>query len=202
VFVSPAARGQGLGRILTQKALNCLKDLGCTSYLLTATELGRPIYDRLGFSVVGEYVTYSGPRVPAPRPDPRLRRLQDADLQAVLDLDRAVIAEDREHAIRARRTGWVIEQNGLRGFALRSPFGYGPAIAELAEHGRLLLDALRGNADDDTLLITLPAENTRAAQHLEQVGFKQTRRIPRMLLGEPVPWQPEHVWAIFSFAMG
>jgi hypothetical protein len=50
--------------------------------------------------------------------------------------------------------------------------------------------------------ITAVAQNSAAVAHLERVGFNEERRVQRMVLGEPVAWQPDHMWTIFSFAVG
>ena len=68
--------------------------------------------------------------------------------------------------------------------------------------GRVLLEVLRSQAPRHPLNLTVPVENQAAADHLRAVGFVEERRLPRMRLGDPVPWQPQGIWAIFSFAMG
>jgi len=203
VFVAPSWRGRGLGAELTRATLRCLEDLGSRSFLLAATELGRPIYDRLGFSVDGHYVVFSGHARVDPLVDPRLRRLQPDDLDAVCALDQAATAEDRSHMIRAVADGWVVsDARSVRGFALRTPWGLGPAIAANTAAGALLIDVLRSNAPRSDMLLTMPDANTAAMEHVRNVGFVEQRRLPRMLLGDPVAWRPDHIWTISGFAMG
>src|SRR6202046_5105329 len=56
VAVDDDVRGQGLGRARSQPAGARLQQAGVETVLLTATELGRPIYERLGFT--DEAVSY------------------------------------------------------------------------------------------------------------------------------------------------
>ena len=56
VAVDPGARGRGIGTAVSAAALDWLRQAGVATVLLTATELGRPVYDRLGF--VSEGVSY------------------------------------------------------------------------------------------------------------------------------------------------
>jgi hypothetical protein len=99
--------------------------------------------------------------------------------------------------------GWVIDDGQtIRGFALRTPWGLGPAIAEDPADGSLLLDVLLREARSPDVLMTLVGGNQSAADHLRAVGFAEQRRLPRMVLGEPVVWRPSWVWAIFGFAFG
>lgn len=204
VFVAPAWRGRGLGGQLTRATLRKLDELGCRSIVLAATELGRPIYDRLGFTVDGGYAVFSGPTRTELPPDPRVRRLAPDDVSAVCDLDRVATGEDRSHLIRAlSEGGWVIDDGRtIRGFALRTPWGLGPAIAEDIVDGARLIEVLRSQPRPSEMLMTVAATNDAAIEHLRAAGFVEQRRLPRMVLGEPVAWRPSWVWTIFGFAFG
>jgi GNAT superfamily N-acetyltransferase len=203
IFTAPASRGRGLGAAITRVVVQDLEGLGCRSMLLAATELGRPVYDRLGFVKDGEYVLFRGSsRGDAPS-DPRLRSMRPEDVDAVCALDRQVSGEDRSHVICAVRDGWILADGGeITGYALRTPWGVGPAIAADQADGRLLVEVLRSQSHSDPMIVTIPVENQAGAEYLRSVGFVEQRRLPRMRLGEPVAWQPEAVWAIFGFAMG
>lgn len=50
VYVEPAYRKQGIATRLTQRSIDYLKSIGCTQALLNASPLGKPVYDRLGFT--------------------------------------------------------------------------------------------------------------------------------------------------------
>ncbi len=54
-------RGRGLGAALTWAAIRGGRELGCTLASLQASDLGRPVYERMGFAHVGTYRRY-GPR--------------------------------------------------------------------------------------------------------------------------------------------
>lgn len=53
VAVDPDARGQGLGTAVSTAAVEWLGRAGVVTTLLTATELGQPIYEQLGFADEG-----------------------------------------------------------------------------------------------------------------------------------------------------
>jgi GNAT superfamily N-acetyltransferase len=204
VFVAPEWRGRGLGGELTQATLRCFEELGCRSVVLAATELGRPVYERLGFVPDGEYAVFHGPPQSERVHHPHLRDLTPADLPAVCALDRQATAEDRSHLIEAAPEGWVIDDGqAIRGFAVRAPWAaVGAAIAPDATAGALLLDVLRTRSSATDMVMTTVASNSAAMPHLQRVGFQEERRLPRMVLGHPVPWQPTHIWTIFNFAVG
>ena len=54
VATAPAARGQGLATALMAHALADARERGCTTSTLQATDLGRPVYERLGYRSLGE----------------------------------------------------------------------------------------------------------------------------------------------------
>jgi GNAT superfamily N-acetyltransferase len=54
----PAARRRGYGAAMTARVVTDAAASGCDVAILQASELGRPIYERLGFRVVVRYVAY------------------------------------------------------------------------------------------------------------------------------------------------
>jgi GNAT superfamily N-acetyltransferase len=59
-FVStmPEARGKGIGSAISRASLLSARDLGYKVAVLTATEMGYPIYRRLGFDEIGNWDYY------------------------------------------------------------------------------------------------------------------------------------------------
>lgn len=47
-----AARGRGIGTALTATLMELARTLGCNEVILHATEVGRPVYEKLGFETV------------------------------------------------------------------------------------------------------------------------------------------------------
>jgi len=54
-------RGQGFGTIITQAAMAAARDAGARVAVLQASEMGRPIYERLGFDTVGSISVHIPP---------------------------------------------------------------------------------------------------------------------------------------------
>ena len=61
----PAARGRGLATALMAHALADARERGRTTSTLQATDLGRPVYERLGYRSLGEIQMWEkrGPRL-------------------------------------------------------------------------------------------------------------------------------------------
>jgi GNAT superfamily N-acetyltransferase len=56
----PSARRRGYGAAMTARVVVDGLAGGCTSAALQASEMGRPIYERLGFRTAVRYIAYSG----------------------------------------------------------------------------------------------------------------------------------------------
>jgi GNAT superfamily N-acetyltransferase len=54
IAVLESARGRGIGHAITAGLMNVGVAAGCTNAVLHATEIGRPVYERLGFEEVCE----------------------------------------------------------------------------------------------------------------------------------------------------
>lgn len=61
VTVRKEYRRRGVGAAMTAAALNAGRDRGLRVGTLQATGAGRPVYDRMGFTVVGRYDLYTFP---------------------------------------------------------------------------------------------------------------------------------------------
>ncbi len=57
----PDARGRGLGELCTRWAVNAGFELGAEAAVLEASEMGEPIYRRMGFVEVSRYRWCFGP---------------------------------------------------------------------------------------------------------------------------------------------
>lgn len=65
-----SARRRGYGAAMTMRIVADGAADGCDVAILQATDMGRPIYERLGFRTVVEYVGYVDPASLEPGPDP------------------------------------------------------------------------------------------------------------------------------------
>lgn len=204
--VLPGARRRGLGTALTESACAWLRERGAETVLLYATDLGRPVYDRLGFVAEGTATAWRGvagdglaiPRVTA-------RTLTDADRAGVRDVDAAATGEDRSAMLDDMRPlyGLGAQDAGgrLAGWAVRSPWGTGTAISATDPDVGLGLVA---EAVDGPLPGTLivPDANAAARTAMRRWGFARLNSAERMRLGPAVPWHPERQFGLFNLFWG
>lgn len=207
IAVLPECRGTGLGTALTRHLMAHLTSLGCRTQLLIATDMGQPIYEKLGFAVEAHYRRFQGPSLPAPPTDPRLRPLTAADWPAVCALDAATTGEDRSAYLQYYGdAGWVVDgRDGIDGFFVPMPWGTGPRIARTAEAGLLLVDLQRGlvgQRGEASARVQVLIDSPAGIAGLAERRFVEIVRPARMVYGERLPQVPAGVWGVFGGAMG
>jgi ribosomal protein S18 acetylase RimI-like enzyme len=221
IWVASRVRGRGLGLALTEATIDAAERAGCRTLVLVATESGRPLYERLGFSIQTWYVTVEAPglaAVPSAGPvvgaDARgiraVRRFRATDLDAMAALDRAATGEDRRHllvAFASPESTLVVTRDAdtddPAGFVIRAPWGGGATIAPQAEDARALLRARRMVAGPDRhVRAGILAQNEAGAALLAADGWTEAWRAPRLIRGQPLDWQPDGIWGQFNHALG
>jgi predicted N-acetyltransferase YhbS len=190
VAVLPEARGQRLGETLTAAALDAIGPHPTVQLLATA--VGRPIYERLGFTPEVEYRVFTG----AGHGDPG--GLVPAPPELVRELDREATGEDRRLGVDAGLAG-ALATPDHRGVALRPPWGARPIIARDPEAGRALLAGVM----EPGIRLAAPVTNAAAVQALLDLGCpERPGGVLRMRRGAPLDWHPEQVWSVFSLFFG
>jgi GNAT superfamily N-acetyltransferase len=219
IFVAPELRGRGIGRALTVAACDILQDAGCRSLVLVATDLGRPVYDRLGFREQTRYHMYPADPLdsaPVPPPGTNLRPIRTTDIDAIAVLDRHASGEDRRPLIeRFAASGWLLEDrpgagtatgtadSPLRGYLLPTFRGNAALIAPRPEDALCLLDLHRHLLPQGGRgWAGLVTENEVGRQLLAERGTAEWRTFPRMVRGPELEWRPEAIWGQFNHAMG
>ena len=220
VAVDPGARGRGIGTAVSAAAIDRLRQAGTVTVLLTATDLGRPVYQRLGFADDGirygiwlRDPPHGGP-VGARVSRQRLAQVHQLgaagagsggagpDVDAVLRLDAGATGEDRGAYLRSLAgRARVTAEASVTGYRIPLPWGGGPVVAFSPEAARaLVLDMVRADADPS---LSFPEPNAAAASLAAALGFRQVRQVTRMRLGPPVSgFRPDRIFNAFSLAVG
>jgi GNAT superfamily N-acetyltransferase len=209
IFVAEERRGAGIGTAITQATIDDLERRGCRTQVLIASPLGRPIYERLGFAEIGRQVRFSsGRQVGDGSADPRIRRFEVGDLDAVLAIDRAATGEDRREVLRhllEPATTWVTRDGTDRptGYYLRPPWRGGAVVAPDPGDGLRLLELRRHLAgSSDHAGAGLFAVNGTGRRRLREAGWHEEAGNVRMARGEPLDWNPIAIWGYLIGALG
>jgi GNAT superfamily N-acetyltransferase len=219
IWVAASARGQGIGRALTEAPIEAAESAGCQTLVLVATDAGRPLYERMGFRVQSWYRTMEAPGLAGsvePEVDgsgrgpghSRVRPFRSDDIESMAALDRTATGEDRRHlltAFAAPETTLVLttDSDAPSGYVIRAPWGGGATIAPATDGALAILRARRLAAGPDRRVRAgILLENEAGARALTEDGWTEAWRAPRLARGDPLDWQPEHIWGQFNHALG
>jgi predicted N-acetyltransferase YhbS len=202
VAVDDEVRGHGLGAAISRTAVDWLHQTGVETVLLTATELGRPIYERLGF--VDEGVSYGiwEHRSPPVLGCDRSATVEPGQIDAAIRCDTEVTGEDRRGYLAPFADRAFVPAGRERsGYWVALPWGGGPIIAEDAASARPLIVEMIRTSPGSRLVF--PELNAQGAALAKSLGFELARSVRRMRLGPPVPgFRPEAIYNVFSLAAG
>jgi GNAT superfamily N-acetyltransferase len=213
IFVSPEARGRGLGTAMTEALIDQLETAGCTALVLvSASRAAQRTYERMGFDVQTRYRILEAPGLP-PAPADRdarsaVRPFEPGDLRALCALDRDATGEDRRHALSAfadpDSTKVLASPEGeIRGYVCRAPWGGGATIARTTDDALAIADARRrASGVGGRVRVGILQENVEGHARLIAAGWTPSWSAPRMLRGDMPDWHPERIWGQFNHAMG
>jgi GNAT superfamily N-acetyltransferase len=202
IVVRPEYQRTGLGARLTETSIEWLRTRSAGAVLLLATDAGRPVYERLGFTAGERYGSFTWPTT-GPDPAATVEPMHAGHLSAVLALDREASGQDRSGFVTSLATsGWVATCGGeVAGFHLACPWGGGPTIARDAASGLALLRWAASMAKRPSRGPGLPEGNAAAVQYLAGLGITASRYVTRMWLGTPPAWRAEMIFGVFNFGV-
>ena len=204
ILVDKEVRGRGIGTRLVEQALAYLDGRQVRSIRLDATPLGRPIYEKLGFSPQYELARWEGD-APAVPPDLRVEPITADQLPAVVELDRRITGTHRQRLLEYlhrqvpgatrvlrvgdRMAGYATFREGSRAVQI------GPAAALEPEAGRALGDAMLRFSAGRPVFIDVPCDNGPATHWARTQGLVVQRYFTRMGRGPLVTDLPGSIWA-------
>lgn len=198
ILVDAKFRKQGYGMAMTNFLVEKSKALGAKSIMLTATELGLPLYEKLGFKTECAYRFFRSASTYKQRSNHAfIFKATKADLDSILAMDLKATGENRKDMLALHLPATWVQKEGeaVRGFYVET-LGNGLVVAENEEIGlNLLKQRIRRNDS----VVAIPDANQAAIAYLQEQGFTEGSPIPRMVLGEPLAWNPS---MIFSRASG
>jgi len=206
VLTDPECRGRGCARRLMEHALAWLEGRGLAWIKLDATDMGRPLYLKLGFedeAPVERWGLNPGGVAQASRPVSSTGALPfDLDRRA-FGADRAALLEDL-----ARGEQAVLSESAC---AMGRPGAnaafFGPCVSRSAEDARTLLQWFLGAHPGEPVYWDILPENREAVRLAEEFGFVRRRRLVRQVRrgaadAAPLVRADEYVFAIAGFEYG
>lgn len=192
ILVHEDQRRQGLGGQITQALVDRIPRATYPSILLIATEMGEPVYKRLGFAVECHSAAFRYEADAFLPPDSENVNAYSPEWeQRVLELDTWVSGEQRADTLTPHLPkAQLITQGAALLGAYLPTLGDGLILARDAAAGKQLLDVRL----PDTSFAIVPEANEEAVSHLISRGLEPVKRISRMFLGEPHTWRPEGLY--------
>lgn len=179
VLTLPEYRGRGFATQLMQRCLDYCDAGRVRTVKLDATDLGRPVYEKLGF--VEEYVVE--------RWKGTLEGGQRRAFEHDYELDHLAFGADRRALL--ERVGFS-RPGRVAAFA-------GPVVCRTAEQARERIE--HGGAAGLTFW-DLPLINPEAVRLAGEMGFAPARRLWRMRRGPAIEERPEFAYAMAGFEYG
>lgn len=214
VLTDERHRGKGLATALLQEALAELERRGARSVRLDATDLGRPVYEKLGFRVDGGATRYFGrPTVDGLKLAERknVGPMQAVHLPSAARLDAELFGNDRTQLLRQlfqerpeaalvcsraygsdEIDGYVFARTGSRAVQI------GPCAAREASQGSILMTSAFAALQDSPCYWDIPDGNPAAREFAAECGLAVERTFFRMTQGEAAVEGQERIWANFG----
>jgi GNAT superfamily N-acetyltransferase len=198
VLTHPHRRHEGLATRLVRHALDWLRQHGVATIKLDATDLGAPIYERLGFTTeqfvqrwTRDYAAFTQ------RPLPISGNIPYHFDANIFGVDRTAVLKALLHDSRfaCGNNYLAMLRHG------RTTRYFGPAIAMPQEAHRLVQWALWDTEGEPLFWDLLPA-NTAAIEIAKLFDFRPVRTLRRMTLGKPLRTDTAWTLAIAGFEYG
>lgn len=182
IIVHTEFRNRGIGTYITQFLISAVNKKKYSTISLIATEMGEPIYQKLGFRKITEYCFFRSENLfPALSDTKQIKNGTKIPFHKILELDRVVSGENRSLLLECYLPTSKVFLNGNEVVACFLPdLGEGLIIAK-DKHAGVELLKLRLSAKNFCIL---PQENDIAIEHLISCNFRLVRKAARMSIGK------------------
>jgi GNAT superfamily N-acetyltransferase len=206
VLVDESHRRRGIGTHLLRHALDHLDSRQVPTIRLDATELGRPVYEKLGFVPEYDLARYQG-IAPSCQASLTVAEPTSDTYPDIIEFDKIITGTNREKMLirlfeefpQGLRT--LPRQGKIEGYVTMRPGAnavqIGPSVAANDAGPALLCDAL-GRCAGKYVFLDIPLENTGAVRVAESSGLGIQRCFTRMYRGKKVTDTIEALWASSS----
>lgn len=199
IIVKPEFNHNGIGTTITKSMLDTMIQ-NVPTVLLIATDLGFPIYKKLGFKVIGNYLLYPKVQLPISISEYIVPYSLNYYHQ-VCNLDVYVTGEKRTELLSKLLPDSLlyIKEDKVLG-CLFGGYGEGLILALTEETGIALLSKHLETPKN----ISIPKDNKVANDFLTRLGFEPipNKCAMRMYFGKKPKWKPEFVFGRIGGNLG
>lgn len=195
LIVRPDRRGRGVGPALFTGAAQALYGAGVETIWLTASEMGRPLYERHGFKTIGGIQRWIG--------DGRGGAFASESLPAGdvdVSLDHFCWGDRRETLLRwVSGKGRIVSEAGAFAVlqSVNAAVQLGPwAALDSAGAGRILARALAITPAGTKVICDAPCSNTACLELLQEWGFVRQGETRLMYAGVKPAYRPACLYGL------
>jgi predicted N-acetyltransferase YhbS len=209
--VHPGEQRKGIGLALMEFLLARLDQQNIPRVFLDASEAGRPLYEKLGFTVFGETLTFQRHRNTAIRDRPsNIQVITVRELDELAQWDSTAFGMNRKRVLQIllayypERAFMLRDGTGkVAGYFLAQERRIGPWVTHRSEDAEILLQVALSLPYKEPVSIVIPAENEDGMKLLRHYGFKQVRTNHHMGTGQgESPGQRKKIYAQTNLAIG
>jgi len=201
IIVSEEHRNKGYGGTITEYLVKLLTEkYNCKTISLIATEMGYPVYSKLGFREVIDYLQYESDTFYDNDPiSPNIEYLKELHIDSVIDLDERLTGENRRKVISQYFNDGYIYLVGKEVVGYYLPhLGEGHILSENEEAGIELLKLRLRTAKS----VVIPAENSICRKFLQGLGYKESVKGKRMAYGIELPCKLKNMYSRIGGYLG
>ncbi|HEY1009309.1 MAG: GNAT family N-acetyltransferase [Daejeonella sp.] len=200
IIVHPDHRNKGLGREIASALVKDLDPDRFKTIYLDATDMGYPVYKKLGFEVEAEYIHLSGKHQDLYLSDtttiiPYHSKYRDE----LLAMDRSISAEDRVRVLENHLTSSLLCLHEGKLLGAYFPLLLDGFVLALTVEAGTELMKLRMRTKYNA---RFPANNTACTNFLISNGYEVTGSSKRMILGQKRNWNGEGIFHRISGGLG
>jgi ribosomal protein S18 acetylase RimI-like enzyme len=212
MVVHPNAQRQGIGIALMRYLLARLEQQQVPAAWLDASDMGRPLYEKLGFVTYGATTTFQCRNYVTDNEfrTSNIQPITPDDLEELVQLDTALFGAERRKLFQVllnlypgRAFMHRDAQGQMTGYIFAQENRIGPWAMMQSDSAEALLQAALSLPYKDTVSVYVPAENREALELVQRYGFEQLRVSQHMgLHAECIPGQRRKIFAQTSLAAG
>jgi ribosomal protein S18 acetylase RimI-like enzyme len=195
LIVRPDLRGKGIGEVLLLRGVGALQAAGAETIWLTASEMGRPLYEKHGFATIDRIIRWAG----------EARGLPDAvETYGTASFDRSLDAlcwGDRRDRLLEWVTGrgLAIAEQGASAIlqSAGAAIQLGPWVAAEGNCAdRLFAVALSVASAGTKIICDTPLSNETCQKLFQKAGFSRRGETRLMCSGAQPAYRPEYLYAL------
>jgi len=201
IIVHKHYRKRGIGNQITLELMTMAKKKGIPTCLLIASDMGKPVYEKVGFKLVTEYVPLKKEKPwPVEPVHIGIVPFREEHRDMIYTMDRKISGEDRRILLDEYMsvTKVYVNNNKVEGYYIPR-LKQGPIYAEIREAGLALMQLKYADTD----IAVIPQENNFALEYLIQNGFTDAgRKATRMIYGDDIDWEPDKIYGRIGGNLG